>query len=280
MELSYSLHLGNDKNKTKKARQTAKKTLSKTTSSSNNAIQNFQQLSKVNHHNLRQYDNNQEKIEIIKGSNNIVEDVKQLYLDLFEEARIEYNEKQNRNDRKIDNYFRHISDDDKHDLACEIIIELGDMFFWEDKELDYWKKMSNVFKNQISDLEELLPNFKIANATIHYDEHSPHLHIVGVAFKDGNKNGMKKQVGKSDVFNKTSLINIQDVMRNKCIKEFNYNYNLNATLRSKELGRNLDYSTDQMDYYKDLHQGGVPIIAMLKHSMGKKWTSERASMIT
>ena len=36
---------------------------------------------------------------------------------------------------------------------------------------------------------------------------------------------------------------------------------------------------NQMDYYKDLHQGGVPIIAMLKHSMGKKWTSERASMI-
>ena len=37
--------------------------------------------------------------------------------------------KQTRNDRKIDNYFNHISNDNKRDLACEIIIELGDMDF-------------------------------------------------------------------------------------------------------------------------------------------------------
>ena len=35
-------------------------------------------------------------------------------------------------------------------------------------------------------------NFKIANATIHFDESSPHLSIVGVPFKDGMKNGMEK----------------------------------------------------------------------------------------
>ena len=54
--------------------------------------------------------------------------------------------------------------------------------------------------------ESLFPNFKIANATIHFDESSPHLHIIGVAYKDGNKNGMYKQVGKATVFNKESLI--------------------------------------------------------------------------
>ena len=39
MELSYSLHLGNDKNKSIKARQEAKNTPSGTTSKNNNAIQ-------------------------------------------------------------------------------------------------------------------------------------------------------------------------------------------------------------------------------------------------
>lgn len=34
---------------------------------------------------------------------------------------------------------------------------------------------------------------------------SPHLHIIGVPIKLKNKNGMKKQVGKSDVFTKESL---------------------------------------------------------------------------
>lgn len=99
MELSYSLHLVNDKNKSIKARQETKNTPSGTTSKNNNAIQNVKQLGKVNHHNLRQYDNNQELIKTIKGSNDIVKD---LYLDLFDEARLEYNSKQIRDDRKID----------------------------------------------------------------------------------------------------------------------------------------------------------------------------------
>ena len=43
--LVYSIHLGNDKNKTKKAKEIAKNNQSNTTSSSNNSIQNLAQLS-------------------------------------------------------------------------------------------------------------------------------------------------------------------------------------------------------------------------------------------
>ena len=84
------------------------------------------------------------------------------------------------------------------------------MDFWVDKDDKFKHKMTNVFKEQIADLEEVVPNFRIANAIIHFDESSPHLHIVGVPFKDGMKNGMSKQVGKSDVFNKISLKEIQE----------------------------------------------------------------------
>lgn len=249
-ELSYSLHLSNDKNKSKKARRSVKNTETGTTSLSNNAIQNHQQLSKVDKHNLRKYDEEQELICTIKGTSSIVEDTKNLYLELFEDARIKYNEKQTRNDRKIENYFNHISNDNKRDLACEIIIELGDMDFWVDKDDKFKHKMTEVFKEQIIDLEEVVPNFKIANATIHYDESSPHLHIVGVPFKDGMKNGMEKQVGKSDVFNKISLTNIQDKMREYCINSFNRIYHLNYTLKAKEDGRNVDINVANMNEYK------------------------------
>ena len=249
-ELSYSLHLGNDKNKSKKARRTAKTNDTNTTSFNNNAIQNHQQLSKVDKHNLRKYDDDKELICTIKGTSPIVEDTKNLYLELFEDARIKYNEKQNRSDRKIENYFNHISNDNKRDLACEIIIELGDMEFWADKDDKFKKKMIEVFKEQIVDLEEVVPNFKIANATIHFDESSPHLHIVGVPFKDGMKNGMEKQVGKSDVFNKVSLKEIQDKMRLYCINSFNRIYNLNYTLKVKEEGRNVDINVANMNEYK------------------------------
>ena len=249
-ELSYSLHLSNDKNKSKKARRTAKTNDTNTTSFNNNAIQNHQQLSKVDKHNLRKYDEEQELICTIKGTSSIVEDTKNLYLGLFEDARIKYNEKQTRNDRKIENYFNHISNDNKRDLACEIIIELGDMDFWADKDDKFKHKMIEVFKEQILDLEEVVPNFKIANATIHFDESSPHLHIVGVPFKDGMKNGMEKQVGKSDVFNKISLKEIQDKMRVYCINSFNRIYNLNYILKVKEEGRNVDINVANMNEYK------------------------------
>ena len=77
-ELSYSFHLSNDKNKTIKAKQEALNSLSKTTSKNNNAIQNIKHLGKVNHHNLRQYDNKTELITTIKGSQDIIKDVKDL----------------------------------------------------------------------------------------------------------------------------------------------------------------------------------------------------------
>ena len=142
--LSYSFHIGNDKNKTTKAKQVSKE---RPINFNNNAIQNAIQLSKVNHHNLRTYENNPELIMTIKGTNDIVKDIKEVYLDVFEESRINYNNKQTRDDRKIDNYFNKISNDDKHDLACEIIIELGDMSYWENKNLEEKYKMINVFEN-------------------------------------------------------------------------------------------------------------------------------------
>lgn len=251
-ELSYSLHLSNDKNKTKRARQFAKSSKLSTTSLSNNAIQTHQQLSKVDKHNLRKYDNDKDLICIVRGTSSIVEDTKNLYLELFEDARIKYNEKQKRNDRKIENYFNHISNDNKRDLACEIIIELGDMDFWADKNDDFKHKMDDVYKEQILDLENIAPNFKIANATIHFDESSPHLHIVGVPFKDGSKNGMEVQVGKSDVFTTDSLRNIQDKMREYCINSFNKIYDLNYSLKIKEEGRNQDINVKNMTNYREL----------------------------
>ncbi len=251
-KLAYSLHLSNDKNKTKKARQLAKTNPSKSTSFNNNAIQNEKILSKVNNHNLRKYDNQQELIRIIKGTNNLVKDTKDLYLELFESARIKYNEKQTRSDRKIVNYFEQISNDTLHDLACEVIIELGDMNFWKDKSEEDRLKMINVFIEQTKDLEIIVPNFKVANAVIHFDESSPHLHIVGVPFKDGNINGLEVKVGKSSIFTKDSLKVIQDEMRKLCIKSYNKEYGLTQELKEKKKGRNQDYKVLQMEHYDEL----------------------------
>ena len=204
MELAYSIHLGSDKNKKNSVRASAKTNKSGTTSMSNNAIQNAQQLSRVDKHNYRKYDNEQDDIVIVRGTSSLYNDVKELYLKEFEEARIKYNENQ-RETRKINNYFSHISNNAKNDLACELIIELGNKQYWDTKDIEFKKRMTSVYSKQVEDLELLVPNFKVASAIIHYDETSPHMHIVGVPIKYKNQNGMEKQVGKSDVFTKESL---------------------------------------------------------------------------
>lgn len=267
MELSYSLHLGNDKNKSIKARQEAKNTPSGTTSKNNNAIQNVKQLGKVNHHNLRQYDNNQELIKTIKGSNDIVKDVKDLYIDLFDEARLEYNNKQTRDDRKIDCYFNKISNDTKHDLACEIVIELGNMVYWDDKSLEDKYKMAGVFEKQLEDLKEIVPDFYIANATIHFDEHSPHMHIVGVPVKENCKTGLSRQVGKTSIFTKESLVVIQDKMRERCINEFNIAYGLDSKLKEKQKGKNRDITSYERKLFNERVKGLKQEISNLQNEV-------------
>ena len=250
-ELAYSFHLGSDKNKSKLAKKVAKENVSGTTSLSNNAIQNAKDLSDVNRHNLRDYDNQRELIRIIYGTDNIVNDVKQVYLDEFEEARLEYNNKQTREDRKIKDYFKKVCDS-QNDIACEIIIDLGGMDFWNNKDKEYRLKMIDVYNEQIKDLIKIVPTFKIANATIHFDETSPHMHIVGVPIVKNCTRGMKKQVGKTKLFTKETLTAIQDKMRNACIKSFNKFYDMDIKLKDKQKGRNQDINVKDMSNYTNI----------------------------
>ncbi len=135
--LSYSLHLGSDKNRKPSSRNMAKNNASGSTSS------------RVDKHNYRKYDNNTELIEIIRGTSSLYDDVKKLYEKEFKEAVDEYNSRQTRDDRKITDYFKKISDNSKNDLACEIIIELGDKKYWDTKDDKFKHKMTNVFKEQV-----------------------------------------------------------------------------------------------------------------------------------
>ena len=268
-ELAYSIHLGSDKNRSKVAKKVAKGNGSSTTSFSNNAIQNAQQLSKVNKHNLRDYDHKTDDIQVVYGTNDLYKDVQNLYQKEFLQAQLEYDNKQIRADRKIGDYFNHISKDSKHDLACELIIELGDMDFWNDKTMDYKKQMTEVYKDQIYKLMAVVPDFKVANAVVHYDETSPHMHLVGIPVKDGYKNGMKKQVAKSKIFTKESLKTLQDKMRAYCIEKFNEVYVQKATLKKKQKGRNKDIHVNEIDGYRELKKEQEKNAKKLKEANNK-----------
>ncbi len=126
------------------------------------------------------------------------------------------------------------------------------MDFWNDKDERYRFKMIDVYNEQIKDLIKIVPDFKIANATIHFDEVSPHMHIVGVPVSYDCKRGMKKQVVKSKLFTKTTLTQIQDKMRNACIKSFNKFYDMDFKLKEKQKGRNQDINVNDMGNYREI----------------------------
>ena len=126
------------------------------------------------------------------------------------------------------------------------------MDFWNDKDERYRFKMIDVYNEQVKSLIKIVPTFKIANATIHFDEVSPHMHIVGVPVIENCTRGMKKQVGKSKLFTKTSLTEIQDKMRNECIKSYNKFYGLNTKLKEKQKGRNQDINIKDMGGYREI----------------------------
>lgn len=61
-------------------------------------------------------------------------------------------------------------------MAVEIIFQIGDREFW--KQNDNGKVyMTQIYKLMLSELQRKLPDFKVANAVIHMDEDSPHMHV-------------------------------------------------------------------------------------------------------
>ncbi|WP_139225858.1 hypothetical protein [Oribacterium sp. WCC10] len=95
-----------------------------------------------------------DNIVVIRGSDNILEDVKKKYHEEFDEALVKYNEGK-RSDRKIQDYLKYVSESGKNDVAAEIIIQLGDEEFWHDKSMDLQRKMVPILEEQVRHLEEL-----------------------------------------------------------------------------------------------------------------------------
>ena len=218
------------------------------------AITTTKKLSAASKHNLRKYTSpgnrtghyDSDKIVQLAGTDNLFRDVEKVYHEQFDQALTDYNNKQKRADRKILDYMRYVSKNEKSDLAVEVIIQLGDREFWETIPESQKRQMTYIFKDQLKALQQYLPEFVIANAVIHYDEDSPHMQVIGVPVSSGYKRGLSKQCSKTRVFTKESLEKLQDVLRERALNGMERNPEIFAhvSMKPKEEGRNLDYSKE------------------------------------
>lgn len=226
-------------------------TVSFVVGSNKHAINTKEKLKKINNHNHRNFkksynedlDLTRSKDNIILvGSKDIAKDIEKLYKNEFDEAVYNYNQKQKRADRKIINYLDKVSEDNKKNVAVEMILQLGDKEDWQNVNLEDKKKMEQVFKKGLEILES--KGLRVGNAVIHLDEASPHCHIVAVPVAKGFKTGMEKQVSAKAVLEKKKLYELRKELDTKLIDEYNKVYDKELVKREEKgiIDKHLDPS--------------------------------------
>lgn len=160
-----------------------KKATNKTNIKHNNRVMNEKEKERNSHIDYAKSDENKYLVQ---------KDIKELYQEEFGEVLEKYNAKQKRNDRKIDDYYKHIQSSKKTSLQQEMIVQVGDM-----KDFNYradYEKANEILLEWFKDFEKRNPNLKVYNAVIHNDEASPHMHLNFVPVASGYKRGLEKQV--------------------------------------------------------------------------------------
>lgn len=220
-------------------------------SNKKSAITSKSKLAGVAKHNLRKYKSEEysaENIFLIYGTDNLVQDVKAVYHQEFDEALKVYNENQTRADRKIEDYFEHVANKEQ-DMAVEIIIQVGDRAYWQEH-CENKVFIRRIYRMLLEELQYQLPQFVVANAVVHMDEDSPHMHVVGVPVGTRYKKGMSKQVSKRKVFTKEVLsVVLQDKLR--AFANQKAEIVLGEQIREKSKGRNHDLSVMEYKVLKE-----------------------------
>lgn len=148
-------------------------------------------------HNRREYEKIgrelPDNIDVSKSHENIIlvdRDIREAYQEIFGEALEQYNAKQKRADRKIEDYCDHIK---KSKNGEKLFYE--DVVQWGSKE-DFQKpetreRAKEALVQYVKGFEERNPNLKLVGAYIHMDEASPHLHLDYIPVAQGYTRGLE-----------------------------------------------------------------------------------------
>lgn len=179
-------------------------------------------------------------------------DIRELYKNEFDDAVNEYNSKQKRNDRKIDDYYKKVLHDKKTEHQRELIVSIGTKH--ENTSEDILKNKKDILDEYMRNFQERNPNLKVYNAAMHLDEANPHLHINFVPVAHYDK-GLKKRVAYEKALKEQGVTFeqwreketsfIEDLMRKKGIERTFEGSHKHMTVREyKELREEIDSLND------------------------------------
>ena len=119
--------------------------------------------------------------------------IEQAYHELFDEALAEFNAKQKRKDRCIENYYEKIRDGKQEKTFYEVIFQVGNRedMSAEGENAELAKAVLDKFMRSF---QKRNPQLHVYSAHLHMDEATPHLHIDFIPFTTGSKRGLSTRV--------------------------------------------------------------------------------------
>lgn len=115
--------------------------------------------------------------------------IRQAYQSIFGEAVTEYNHRQKRSDRKIENYYDYIQRSKNGEkLFYEDVLQWGKKEDFQNEETRENAKKALI--EYVNTFEQRNPNLKLIGAYIHMDEASPHLHLDYIPVAHNYKRGL------------------------------------------------------------------------------------------
>jgi hypothetical protein len=148
----------------------------------------------VEHNNREFLADNIDANRICDNVTYVQQNVREAYDELFGESLNEYNAKQKKPCRRINDYYEHISASKREEAFYEIVLQFGDV-----KSAGVGTSNGELAKKMLDEymqgFKERNPNLHVFNAVLHMDEASPHLHINFIPYyKESRKNGLSKGV--------------------------------------------------------------------------------------
>lgn len=119
--------------------------------------------------------------------------IEEAYHQLFDEAQAEYNAKQKRKDRRVENYYEKICNGDQEKPFYEVIFQVGnkDDMAAAGENGELAKTILDKFYHSFL---ERNPHLHVYSTHLHMDEATPHLHIDFIPFTTGSKRGLSTRV--------------------------------------------------------------------------------------
>lgn len=145
----------------------------------------------INHNSRKFHTNNTDPEHSHLNIEYLNENIKDVYHELFDEALARYNEKQTRNDRRIDNYFEKLLYSKQEKPFYEIIVQIGDKDNMGARTAE-GQLAAKILDEYMKGFQQRNPTLRVFSAYLHMDEATPHLHIDFIPYVTGSRRGLKQ----------------------------------------------------------------------------------------